>query len=269
MKNKKTMSIKLKIIKVNWVLIQFGFDLKKIMVSIISLPYYFSSLFKFKKKYKEKLTYAPCLHDRFDGGGSIENEYFWQDLFYARIIHDSSPKKHIDIGSRIDGFVSHIASYRDVEVIDIRPLNKAIQGLKFHQANVMDNKSIENLGLIESCDSLSCLHVIEHFGLGRYGDPIDPDGYKLGIQNMIKILKKKGTLYLSTPIGKPRVEFNANRVFDPNLIIKLAKDNGLHLKSLNIFNYSEGIIKVLLNTSRFENLNKEHYNLGMFIFIKD
>jgi hypothetical protein len=74
--------------------------------------------------------------------------------------------------------------------------------------------------LIEICDSLSCLHALEHFGLGRYGDPIDPLGHIRGFNNLNKMLKSGGTLYISFPIGKPGVYFNAHRVFDSMDILK-------------------------------------------------
>ena len=68
-------------------------------------------------------------------------------------------------------------------------------------------------GLAESTDSLSCLHALEHFGLGRYGDPVDYDGYLKGFDNLYRILKPGGRLYFSVPMGPQRIEFDAHRVF--------------------------------------------------------
>jgi hypothetical protein len=67
--------------------------------------------------------------------------------------------------------------------------------------------------LLECCDSLSCLHALEHFGLGRYGDPVRFDGHLRGFANLARMLQPEGTLYLSVPIGAQRIEFNAHRVF--------------------------------------------------------
>ena len=75
--------------------------------------------------------------------------------------------------------------------------------------------------LVQYCDSLSCLHVIEHFGLGRYGDPVTYDGYILGLNNLYKILKKGGKFYFSVPIGPQRIEFDAHRVFSLIHLFKL------------------------------------------------
>jgi len=70
-----------------------------------------------------------------------------------------------------------------------------------------------------SLASLSCLHVIEHIGLGRYGDPISADGARLAARELQRVLSQGGTLYISTPIGRERVCFNAHRVFEPATVL--------------------------------------------------
>ncbi len=75
--------------------------------------------------------------------------------------------------------------------------------------------------MIETFDSISCLHAIEHFGLGRYSDPIDYHGYLKGIANITKMLKSEGLFYFSVPIGEQRIEFNAHRVFSVSYILEL------------------------------------------------
>ena len=72
----------------------------------------------------------------------------------------------------------------------------------------------------ESVESLSSLHVAEHFGLGRYGDPVDPRACFRFLASLQRILLPGGMLYFSVPVGRERVEFNANRVFAPNTIIQ-------------------------------------------------
>jgi SAM-dependent methyltransferase len=116
----------------------------------------------------------------------------------------------VDVGSRIDGFVAHVASFRPIDVIDIRPLPGDIPNVRFIQADLMAPVRAD---LVNYCDSLSCLHAIEHFGLGRYGDPVNYAGHLLGLDNLHRILKKGGKLYFSAPIGPQRIEFNAHRVF--------------------------------------------------------
>jgi hypothetical protein len=118
------------------------------------------------------------------------------------------------------------------------------------------------------CDSLSCLHALEHFGLGRYGDPIDPHGYERGIANMARILKANGTFYISTPIGQERVEFNANRVFDPRSIIRCAEMNNLRLINLTLVPADGQTREIQLTDHNLLELAQHRYNLGIFIFTK-
>lgn len=143
--------------------------------------------------------------------------YFHQDLLIARRIYRSKPHKHVDISSRVDGFVAHVCVFREIEVFDIRPLDNKVDGIIFRKANLMnlDEK------YIEYCDSISCLHAIEHFWLWRYGDPIDVNGYLKWLENIYKILKKGGTFYFSVPVGPQRIEFNAHRVFDIGYLLSL------------------------------------------------
>ena len=78
---------------------------------------------------------------------------------------------------------------------------------------------------VDYCDSISCLHALEHFGLGRYGDQIDPDGHLKGFRNITKILKPGGIFYFSVPMGVQRIEFNAHRIFGmPYLMNLVTKD---------------------------------------------
>ena len=248
---------------------QIGIDPLKLLNTIKNIPYFIISLIIFKRSYSGKLSLFPYLQDRNEESGAINSEYFWQDLIVAKWIFELNPKKHVDIGSRVDGFVAHVASYREIEVIDVRPIKSTIPNVIFKQGNMMDENFLDNNnGLcLEYCDSLSCLHTIEHFGLGRYGDPIDPLGYRKGIINMLSLIKKGGIFYLSTPIGIERVEFNANWIFSPINIINLVKSNGFILKKFNIYN--NGIIKEInINDLSLDELSKENYNLGIFIFEK-
>ena len=195
--------------------LRWGLDITR----ILSLKHYL----RFRKEKKiwinqgGKITHSHMvLSDYEDKAGNVKGQYFHQDLLVANFIYKNNPSRHIDVGSRIDGFVAHVASYREVEVLDVRPLeNSTHKNIKFIKANLMDP---QDLG---KTDSLSCLHAIEHFGLGRYNDPIDVDGYKKGIANLVNMVNKGGHLYISFPIGQnDEVHFNAHRVFHPNSIFK-------------------------------------------------
>ncbi len=204
----------------------FGFDPKLAMTTVISLPSFYKDLKDFNSQNNKELwpqgKLYPCLYDKIDNAGTAKGAYFHQDLYIAQKIFLQKPLKHVDVASRIDGFVAHVASYREIEVFDIRPLDVSIKNIIFKQADITSlNKELENY-----CDSLSSLHAIEHIGLGRYGDNIDPLGYEKAIESLFRILKPNGTLYFSLPIGEQRVEFNSQRVFSLKHLQNLLVDSG-------------------------------------------
>jgi SAM-dependent methyltransferase len=123
-------------------------------------------------------------------------------------------------------------------------------------------------GLQGYCDSVSCLHTLEHFGLGRYGDPIVQDGFDCGFSNMADLLKNGGFFYLSVPIGAPRVEFNAHRIFDPRTILDLAKKKSLNLTSLTVIKSGGLIESIVISDSKLDELAEQRYALGIFTFIR-
>jgi hypothetical protein len=159
----------------------------------------------------------PCLTDFYGQSGTARGHYFYQDLHVAQKIFERNPPHHVDVGSRIDGFVAHVASFRRIEVLDIRPLTSAVANIAFRTCDLL-NLPPE---LHEYTESVSCLHVLEHVGLGRYGDPIDLAGHTKGLANLTKMLKPGGTLYLSIPFGMERIEYNAHRVFDLKTMVGL------------------------------------------------
>ncbi len=159
----------------------------------------------------------PQIGDKFSDSGVAKGHYFHQDLLVARKIYLNKPTIHVDVGSSIGGFVAHVASFRSINVIDIRPLPYSIPNIRFIQADFMIPVKPD---LVEYCDSLSCLHAMEHFGLGRYGDPVKYDGHLLGLNNLHRMLKKGGKLYFSVPIGPQRIEFNAHRVFSLSYLLE-------------------------------------------------
>jgi len=248
-----------------WLLsVQFGIDPRKMFNSLRGLPRYVHDLFRFRSNYTGHFGLLPCLYDWYEDAGATRSEYFWQDLLVARKIFAANPKKHVDIGSRVDGFVAHVASFREIEVFDIRPITTQIPGMIFKQADFMS--PVE--GMAGYCDSLSCLHVLEHFGLGRYGDPINTKGFECGLVNMAGLLRKDGIFYLSVPIGIERVEFNARRIFDPRKLVQLADSYGLTLKEFASMRVGGALVQSSRPWDTIIELSGFYYSLGIFVFIK-
>ncbi len=156
----------------------------------------------------EKNTSIYCAMDRLGQAGTV-TQSFWEDLWAARHIYEKKPAMHYDIGSRIDSFISHLLTFgQKVTLIDVRPLGYDI-GVDFIQADAANLDGIED-GTIES---LSALCSLEHIGLGRYGDKIDPEGCFKCFDSIQKKMMAGGDIYISVPIGREHVEFNAHRVF--------------------------------------------------------
>lgn len=248
-----------------WILSdQFGVDPRKMLRSLLGLPRYARDYLRFRSGYNGRLEFLPCLHDWHAEGGTTKLEYFWQDLLVARKIFAARPERHVDIGSRVDGFVAHVASFRDIEVFDVRPISAQIPGVTFKQADFMQPAT----GMSDYCDSLSCLHALEHFGLGRYGDPIDPDGFARGFRNMARLLRNGGVFYLSVPVGTSRVEFNGQRILDPQAIIQLAVENSLEPGELTLIREGGRLEVLAADAARLSELARERYALGLFTFAK-
>jgi SAM-dependent methyltransferase len=166
--------------------------------------------------FRIRLRYLfPVLGDRHAGGGVASGHYFHQDIWAAREINRRNPKRHVDVGSSVAGFIAHLLSFREVEYVDIRPVRTNVKGLTCLEGSVLA-LPFES----ESIESLSSLHVTEHVGLGRYGDPVDPAGWSKAVTELTRVLKPGGVLYFSVPIGRERLEFDGHRVFDPATVLR-------------------------------------------------
>lgn len=221
---------------------QLGFNPLSLVKTILFLPRFIYSLIFFLRKSREIKIHSlyPQTLDYSDSSGVAKGHYFHQDIIVARWVYEDSPTRHIDIASRVDGFVSHLAVFREVEVFDIRNLSTNESNIKFVQHDMMSASEIGNL------ESISCLHSIEHFGLGRYGDPLDVNGHIKGFENICKMLKKGGVFYFSTPIGSLRIEFNAHRVFSVIYIIDhFLKPNNMEVLQCIVVNDNSMILKDL------------------------
>jgi hypothetical protein len=207
-------------------ILAFGFDpfvMKRALKGILQTwrDYRQISLQNAQSSPRYKLSFSyPIFGDRFNSGGIASGHYFHQDLLVAQKIFKRNPTRHVDVASRVDGFVAHVASFRSIEILDIRPVTSKTTNIVFHSCDL--TTPLERF--VSYCDSLSCLHALEHFGLGRYGDPVMLEGHVIGLENLYRILQPSGILYLSVPIGPERVEFNAHRIFAIQTILNLTRD---------------------------------------------
>ena len=209
---------------VYWAL-NFGWDIPKFL-AIRRFPSVLREFFILRRQNKRsgagwKIKFTmPSLYDMYENSGVASGHYFHQDLLVAQKIYQRQPSKHVDVASRVETFVAHVATFRHIEVLDIRPLVSKTENIAFRQCDLMRLPD----DMVEYCDSVSCLHALEHFGLGRYGDSVDIEGHLKGFESLHKILKPNGILYLSFPVGTERIEFNAHRVFAIKTPLDWAKE---------------------------------------------
>ena len=201
----------------------------------------------------------PFLLDFHTDAGIVGGHYFFQDLWAARKIFERRPARHVDIASRLDGFVSHVLAFMPVEVIDVRPLKSSLAGLSFVQADATTLGNYPD----ESIESISSLHAIEHFGLGRYSDPVDPDACFAAMRSLARVLSPGGRLYFSVPVGRERLEFNAHRIFNPHSI--LTSFSSLTLLSFATVDDDGNF----LPNARLADYADANFACGMFEFTKD
>ena len=154
----------------------------------------------------------PCLADRLPAT-PFDPHYFYQGNWLARRLAEAKPIRHVDVGSSVL-MVGVLSAHVPTVFVDYRPLVVRQSGLSCLAADINRLPFVDR-----SLQSLSCLHVIEHIGLGRYGDPINVDGAKHAASELQCVVAPGGKLYLSTPIGRERVCFNAHRVFAPLTIL--------------------------------------------------
>jgi SAM-dependent methyltransferase len=199
----------------------------------------------------------PILGDSRQPAGRSLGHYFHQDLWAAKRVIERRPAEHVDVGSRLDGFVAHLlAAGVRVTFVDVRPLPEQLSGLDFVRANATDLAGFPD----GSISSMSSLHAIEHFGLGRYGDRLDPRGATRACATFARKLAPGGRLLLSAPIGRERTEFNAHRVFAPRALMDALP--GLTLREFAAVD-DDGRLQEGVDPAAFE---AARFSLGMYDF---
>lgn len=238
---------------------QFGYDPRRTIRAVSALPWFLSDLREYRRLAKAPDFLLPMLGDKGDTAGKIPIHYFHQDLWAARLIYQRNPSRHIDIGSSVEGFIAHLLAFREVELVDVRPLPVPVEGLT---VTVGDATTLEMFA-DNSIDSISSLHAAEHFGLGRYGDPIDPEGHLRFMRALSRVLKPQGRLYFSVPCSaSDEVYFNAHRILSPQTVLHAFGDLTLLEVScaLDDGTFSKGC--------ELSVLARQKYGCGMFEFTK-
>jgi SAM-dependent methyltransferase len=152
---------------------------------------------------------------------NFDRHYVYHTAWAARVLAITKPADHHDISSSLY-FAAIASAFCPIHFYDFRPPELSLSSLVTNAGDV-NHLPFEN----ESIVSLSCMHVIEHIGLGRYGDAIDYDGDLKAIDELRRVVKKNGDLLFVVPVGKPRIQFNAHRIYSYEQIIEYFPDFSL------------------------------------------
>lgn len=243
----------------------FGGSLKRRVYSAIRYLSFVRSYIGFREVSKADARFSvlwanryPCLYDN-TGTTGYDRHYVLHTAWAARILAEEKPSKHVDISSSLY-FCAISSAFVPTEFYDYRPANLGLDNL------VSKHGDLTSLPFEEgSVHSLSCMHVVEHVGLGRYGDPVDPAGDLAAISELKRVLAANGTLLFVVPVGKPKVEFNAHRIYSYEQIVNYFE--GLTLIEFALIPDSERD-GTLIRHANPEMVSRQSYACGCFFFKK-
>jgi len=223
------------------------------------LPLFVRDYFEYRRQPgAEPLAFSemvPVLDDRTSWHG-IDTHYFYVNVWASRRIAMTAPAPHFDVGSQVV-LSTVLSATRPVVFIDYRPLRARIEGLQSVAGDLVRLPMRDG-----SVSSLSCLHVAEHVGLGRYGDPVDVAGTRKAAAELARVLAPGGHLFFAVPVGRERVAFNAHRVHAPATIRH-------YFDSLNLREFSGvGDLGTYRENVPLETFQDDEYGCGLFWFTK-
>jgi Methylase involved in ubiquinone/menaquinone biosynthesis len=200
----------------------------------------------------------PCLTDNTAKTG-FDYHYVYHTAWAARVLYEIRPQKHVDISSSLY-FAAIVSSFVPLEFYDYRPANLNLSNINTGSADLVALQFADN-----SLESLSCMHVVEHIGLGRYGDQIDPEGDLKAIAELQRVLKPGGSLLFVVPVGKPKIMFNAHRIYSYDQILEYFA--GFTLVEFALVP-DDAVDKGLMRYATKEMSDQQNYGCGCFWFKK-
>jgi len=234
---------------------------KQIFKALAS-PKYLAELLRFRKESAALGLPVPKLTkirpiDEATATTGFDTHYVYHTGWAARILAKSRPEKHVDIGSSLF-FVSIASAFVPMIHYDYRPPAFDMPGAETGAADLLNLHFADN-----SIASLSCMHVVEHVGLGRYGDALDPKGDARACAELSRVLAPGGQLLFVTPVGRPEIHFNAHRIYSYEAVLALFPDLELAEFAL-ITDKRDGA--TLVWDAEPARVAKQRYGCGCFVF---
>ena len=190
----------------------------------------------------------------------FDTHYVYHTAWAARKVKEIGSPLHTDISSSLY-FSSIVSAFMPVEFYDYRPAKLNLSGLSSSPAD-LTKLHFED----DSIASLSCMHTVEHVGLGRYGDQIDPDGDMKAAKELARVVAQGGSFLFVVPVGKPQIQFNAHRIYSYEMVIDMFP--GLTLQEFSLIP-DNAIDKGMIYNATKEQSDKQVYGCGCFWFIKE
>lgn len=191
--------------------------IKQTILTLIRFPRYLKQFLIFKKlntrfdlRWKDRYMF---LFDN-TGATAFDRHYVYHTAWMARKLQEANPKEHHDFSSYLY-FSTICSAFVPITFYDYRPAAVKLNGLSTRHEDLTCLTLSSN-----SLTSISCMHVLEHIGLGRYGDPLDIDGDLKACRELVRVLSNSGDLYIVLPVGKPRIQFNAHRIYSFNQVVR-------------------------------------------------
>jgi SAM-dependent methyltransferase len=191
---------------------------------------------------------------------AFDRHYVFHTAWAARVLARTRPSRHVDIGSALY-FVTGVSAFVPVEFVDIRPARLGLSGLDARAGTLAALPYADR-----SIESLSCMHVLEHVGLGRYGDPVDYDGDLRAAAELSRVLAPGGRLLMVVPLGGvARIQFNAHRIYTREQVVGMFE--GLRLDAFTLIPES-AVDGDLVADPPASLLARERYGCGCFEFVR-
>lgn len=204
-------------------------------------------------------TRHPCPGDRTASTG-FDAHYVFHTAWAARILAERPPRRHVDISSCLR-FVTIASAFVPMDFYDWRPANISLSSLSTGQADLTKLPFADG-----SVPSLSCMHVVEHVGLGRYGDALDPQGDLKAFSELARVLAPGGRLLICLPMAeKPMLAFHAHRVYSYSQVI--ASLPGLTPERFDLIS-DNAMAEGMLMDAHESDLKGQRYACGCFVFSK-
>lgn len=202
----------------------------------------------------------PKMEDRTRTTG-YDKHYIYHSAWAARVVRRINPAVHTDISS-ILYFSTIVSAFCKVNYYDYRPALVELDNFESKSIDLVKLSFEDN-----SIFSLSCMHTLEHIGLGRYGDALDYDGDIKAISELKRVTAKGGNLVIVVPIGaESKIVFNAHRIYKHQDVLNLF--SGFRLKEFALISDNKDE-NGLIYQPNIETLNRQNYGCGCYWFEKE